>query len=93
MSGFSSISTKSFSDIIKSTFYGCYDIFRSVLNLSPHYSPEIGRPGTFAAMNSEESYDGYMSIVGDDKIWQNKVASRLFIKMSMYSPSSRAKKN
>jgi len=92
MSGTSSTSMKSFPDIIKSAVYGIYDVIRNTVGLSPHYSPVIGRSGTFAAMNSEESYDGYMSIVGNDQIWENKVASRVFLKMLMYNPSAKAKK-
>jgi len=92
ISGISSMKLKSLSDILKSTVYGCYDTFRSALGLSPHYSPVIAHPGTFASMNSAESYDGYMSLVGDDSIWENKLASRSFMKMAFYNPAGKAKK-
>ncbi len=92
ISGSSSIRMKRIPDILKSTAYGTYDLLRGFLRLSPHYSPVIARPGQFAAMNSEESYDGFMSIVGDDHIWENKMASRGFIKMAFYNPVAGAKK-
>lgn len=87
-----SMKLKSFPDILKATVYGCYDIVRNALRLSPHYSPVIARPGSFAAMNSEESYDGFMSLVGNDSKWENKMTSRGFIKMVIYNPTGKAKK-
>jgi uncharacterized protein len=92
VSGYSSIKMKNISDIFKSTVYGYYDMIRNIMGLSPHYSPVIARPGSFAAMNSEESYNGYMSIVGNDRIWKNKLASRLFIKLAFYNPFGKAKR-
>jgi len=43
-------------------------------------------------MNTEESYDGYMSIVGDDARWENRLTSRVFIKLMFYNPILKAKK-
>ncbi len=80
----------SLSHILQATIYGLYDMARGALGMSPHYSPVVGRPGTFAALNTEECYDGYMSIVGDDKTWENKLASRLFIKIASYNPTDKA---
>ncbi|RJP78050.1 MAG: alpha/beta fold hydrolase [Desulfobacteraceae bacterium] len=91
VSGWSSTRLKGISDVLQCTFYGVYDLIRGALGLSPHYSPVIARPGFFAAMNTEESYPGYMSIAGDNPTWENKMASRAFIKASLYSPISRAK--
>jgi pimeloyl-ACP methyl ester carboxylesterase len=92
VSGAASIKMKSISDILKSTVYGLYDLIRNTLGLTPHYSPVIARQGSFAAMNSEESYDGFMSIVGNDSKWENKLTSRAFVKMAFYNPAGRAKK-
>ena len=43
-------------------------------------------------MNTEESYPGYMSIAGEDPAWENKIASRAFLKMALYSPIRKAGK-
>lgn len=92
ISAVASIKTKKFSDAFLSTLYGGYDLIRSAIGMSPHYSPVIARPGSFAAMNSEESFDGYMAIVGEDTTWENKMSSRGFIKMAFYNPIRKAKK-
>jgi len=89
-SGWSSMRLKNFSDIFLASMYGTYDYLKACLFLSPHYSPLIGHPDSFAAMNTEESYDGYMSIVPKETNWENKMQSRGFIKMTFYSPLSKA---
>jgi pimeloyl-ACP methyl ester carboxylesterase len=86
------LTTKSLPDIFRSAVYGMYDLIRAALGMSPHYSPVIARPGSFAIMNTEESYDGYMSIVGKDRKWENKLTSRAFIKILFYNPTNRAKR-
>jgi pimeloyl-ACP methyl ester carboxylesterase len=91
VSGSASIKMKSINDILESTVYGLYDLIRNTLGLSPHYSPVIARPGSFAAMNSAESYDGFMSIAGNDPRWENKMTSRAFVKMAFYNPAGKAK--
>ncbi|PJZ49227.1 alpha/beta hydrolase [Leptospira saintgironsiae] len=92
VSAFSSLKMKRFTDIFKSTVFGIYDQIRSYLGLGPHYSKVIGHPGQFAAMNTDESYDGFMSLVGGDPIWENKMTSRGFLKMATYNPGAGAKK-
>lgn len=91
VSGWSSTQMKGISDVLQCTFYGIYDLIRGALGLSPHYSPVIAPPGSFAAMNTEESYPGYMSIAGGSPDWENKMASRAFIMASLYSPISKAR--
>lgn len=92
VSSFSSLGMKSVKEIALASVYGVYDLMRAGLSLSPHYSPAVGRPGSFAAMNTEESYPGYMSIAGNDPAWENKIASRAFLKMALYNPIRRAGK-
>ncbi|MBA4367279.1 MAG: alpha/beta hydrolase [Desulfobacterium sp.] len=91
VSGWSSTRMKSLPDILLSTIYGTYDVIRGFLGLSPHYSPVIAHPGSFAAMNTAESYPGYTAIADKDSGWENQMASRAFIKVSMYSPIRKAK--
>ncbi|MFA5321362.1 MAG: alpha/beta hydrolase [Smithella sp.] len=92
VSGFSSIRLKSVPDIILATCYGIVDYIRTVFSLSPHYSPAIAHPGSFAAMNTEESYPGFRSIIPDSSNWENKMTSRAFILLAFYNPMSYAKK-
>jgi pimeloyl-ACP methyl ester carboxylesterase len=92
VSGFSSIRLKNISEIILATFYGILDYIRTFLFLSPHYSPAIAHPGSFAAMNTEESYPGFHSIIPDGSDWENKMTSRAFILLAFYYPIFYAKK-
>jgi dipeptidyl aminopeptidase/acylaminoacyl peptidase len=92
VSGFSSIRLKPISEIILATCYGIVDYMRTAFFLSPHYSPAIAQPGTFAAMNSEESYPGFRSIIPEGSDWENKMTSRAFILLAFYSPMSYAGK-
>lgn len=54
--------------------------------------PVVGRPGEFAAMNTPESYDGYMDIVSEDSDWQNRMPGRFFLSIGLFSPLRRAAK-
>ncbi len=92
VSGFASIRLKSLSDILRATCYGIVDYIRAALFLTPHYSPAIAQPGSFAAMNTEESYPGFLSIVPKGSDWENKMTSRGFITLAFYSPLRYAKK-
>jgi len=92
VSGFSSIRLKSIPDIMLATFYGMTDYIRTAFFLPPHYSPAIAHPGSFAAMNTEESYSGFRSIMPDGSDWENKMTSRAFILLAFYSPMSYARK-
>lgn len=86
VSGLSSMSSKSLPEMILASFYGMIDAFRSMFGLEPHYSPAVGYPGTFAAMNTNECMDGYLSLVPDEiQEWENKMASRIFLLLPFYS--------
>lgn len=91
VSGFSSISSKSISEIIKASFYGMIDALKSMLGLDPHYSPAVGYPGSFAALNTDECMPGYLSLVPEKTPeWDNKMASRLFLLLPLYSVVKKA---
>lgn len=92
VSGFSSIRVRSIPDIILATWYGMIDYMKTAFGLPPHYSPAIARPGSFAAMNSEESYPGFRSIIPAGSDWENKMTSRAFILLAFYYPIYYAKK-
>lgn len=92
VSGFSSMQLKSLSDMFLSTLFASFDMVRSMLSLSPHYSPAIAPSGYFAAMNSEECYEGYRSIIPEGSDWENKIASRMFFYLPLYSVMNRARK-
>lgn len=92
VSGLASMKSKSFSDMLLSTAFAAVDMLRAALSLSQHYSPAIAPAGSFAAMNSGESYTGFMSIVPVDSDWENKLASRVFLYIPFYSVMNCARK-
>jgi pimeloyl-ACP methyl ester carboxylesterase len=92
VSGLSSMQSKSLSDMLLSSAYSTVDLFRAALSLSPHYSPAIAPEGSFGAMNTGECHDGYMSIVPEGSGWENKLASRMFFYIPLYSVMNKARK-
>lgn len=76
-------------NLLRMTGAGIADVIGSAVG-RPHYSPVVGRPGDYATMTSEECWDGWFSIVPEHSQWQNKVLSRVFLKLPFFSPSRRA---
>ncbi|CAO3609489.1 unnamed protein product [Cunninghamella echinulata] len=89
--GMHSAKQKSLKDMVLAGFYGIYDMCFTFAG-SPKYSPVIGKPGTFAALNSKECYDGFLSIIPKESTWKNEMTSRSFIKMIFYNPMKNAYK-
>jgi len=78
-------------NLLRMTVSGLADSIGSMVGYQ-HYSPVVGKPGDYATMTSEECWDGWFSIVPEHSQWQNKVLSRAFLKLPLYSPSRRAAK-
>ena len=74
------------SHISKSMLYGLYDLLLYRLTGKTFYVPAVGTPESFAAMNTPESYQGYMSIVAKESRWQNKIPARFFLSIGLFSP-------
>ncbi|ULQ46894.1 alpha/beta fold hydrolase [Flagellatimonas centrodinii] len=75
--------------VIKGTVAGVRDTLGRLVG-RPHYVPVVGRPGSFAAMTTPETYDGWFAIVPEDSQWQNRVLGRAFLGVPLYSPIRRA---
>ncbi len=84
--GIATVSLLKYSDLIASAVAGIRDVFSSAILRKPYYSPVIGKPGEFAAMNSEDCWDGWQNLLPDDSEWENKVLSRVFLEIPFYSP-------
>ncbi len=65
---------------------GIRDIIRMVTLRKPYYLPVVGKPGTFAAMTTEESWPGYHAIIPEESTWENKFTARAFLAMPFYNP-------
>lgn len=75
--------------VIKGTIAGVRDTVGRLFG-RPHYVPVVGRPGTFAAMTTPETYDGWFAIVPEESAWQNRVLGRAFLSVPLYSPIRKA---
>jgi pimeloyl-ACP methyl ester carboxylesterase len=53
---------------------------------APHYTPIVGRPGDAAALSSAECWEGYARLLPAGAKWENKVLSRIFLEIPLYSP-------
>jgi pimeloyl-ACP methyl ester carboxylesterase len=90
VNGMASLMAMNFKDIVSATIAGIRDVVSSTLFGRPYYSPAVGRPGSFAAMNTEDSWDGWYAIVPENSAWKNQVLSRVFLQMPLYSPGKSA---
>jgi pimeloyl-ACP methyl ester carboxylesterase len=77
------------SQLLKGTLAGLRDALGSLVG-KPYYAPVVGRPGSFAAMTTEEVWDGWHAIVPPDSTWENRVLARVFLKIAFYSPGRHA---
>jgi pimeloyl-ACP methyl ester carboxylesterase len=68
------------------------DLFRIITFRPPYYIPVVGRPDTFALMNTPDSYPGYMSLVPEGSPWRNECPARIALPILFYRPISYAKR-
>ena len=57
-----------------------------------HYSPIIGRHGDMAALTGDDAWHGYARLLAAGTAWENKVLSRIFLEVPLYSPIRHAHK-
>ena len=72
------------SKLVRLGLAGLIDKGRALLGLSPHYLPLVAQPGGFAAMASDDAWEGMRAIVPPG--WRNEVAARLFLVLPCYRP-------
>lgn len=78
-----------FRQILRLTMAGLRDVLGQMIG-HPYYSPVVGHPGDLAAMSSPEAFAGYLAMLPDDANWENRVAARIFLGVSLYSPGRHA---
>jgi uncharacterized protein len=74
--------------IVKATFHGLRDVFRMITFRKPHLIPIIGKPDTFALMNTHDSWDGYSAIIPKGSAWKNECPARILLMIINYRPMS-----
>ena len=72
--------------LTKATGLGVRDEIAALRRRPPVTMPALGRPGEAAAMTSPSSYDGYLSIVGEESKWRNDITARLMLRVAPYRP-------
>jgi pimeloyl-ACP methyl ester carboxylesterase len=76
---------------IKCTLAAMIDLAGSVFG-KPFYSAITGKPGDRAAITGDNAVESYSAMLPDGVCWENRVLSRSFLYVPMYSPRNSARK-
>lgn len=71
---------------------GMRDVFRLLTFRAPYTIPVIGKPDTFAALNTPEAYPGYKRLIPEESDWQNACPARICLTLPLYRPGIEARK-
>lgn len=85
VSGPASVAKVPLVSLVKLSVAAALDVAGSLVG-RPHYSRIVGHPGEVAAMTSAEAWDGYLALFPEGAKWENKVLSRIFLELPLYSP-------
>lgn len=77
--------------MLKSALAGVLDLVSGLLN-RPVYSPVIGEPGERAGVTGDRASEAYLKMLPADANWENKVLSRSFLYVPLYSPRRAARR-
>lgn len=91
VSGVSMLASTPLGRSLKLTAVALRDMIGSLIGY-PHYSPAVGHPDEFAAMNTPECWDGWHALMPSDTKWENKVTSRAFLTATLFNPVFAASK-
>lgn len=72
------------SQILRLSAHAALDVGISLVGRGPHYISSAGRPGEVAAMASEDSFDGYVTLLPEHA--PNKVAARIGATLGLFRP-------
>lgn len=92
VNGFSLLRLFSFSFLISATINGMRDLFRLLTFRKPHLVPIVGKPDTFALMNTPDSWDGYTGLIPEDSNWKNECPARICLEIIGYRPITYARR-
>ena len=76
----------------KGVINGALDLGKSLLSNEPHTIKVVDSPHSFALLNTEECYEGYLNLVPEESSWENKCPARIMWKMPLYRPVRNAPK-
>ena len=76
---------------LRMTLAALRDVLGDMLG-RPHYSPIVGRPGELAALTGDDASHGYPKLLPPGAKWENRMLSRVFLEVPLYSPIRHASK-
>ncbi|RKP47187.1 alpha/beta fold hydrolase [Pararobbsia silviterrae] len=76
---------------LRMTLAAMRDIVGSVFG-KPHYSPIVGQPGELAALTGDDASHGYVRLLPAGMPWDNRMLSRVFLEVPLYSPIRHARR-
>lgn len=91
VSGIASMKQISIGTSLRMSLAAWRDLLGSMLGRQ-HYSPIVGRPGELAALTGDDAWHGYARLLPAGARWENKVLSRIFLQVPLYSPIRHAHK-
>lgn len=71
---------------LRLTVHGLYDALRGLSGLSPHYVRSSGTPGQLALMAGPGDTEGYLNLLPEGQIFDQRVAARFALAIGLYSP-------
>lgn len=71
---------------------GVRDIFHAATLREPYYIDNVGHPGDLAMLNTEDSYEGMLSLLSPGEPFDNRCAARIALTFSFYRPVVHAAK-
>lgn len=77
------------SQVLRLSAHAALDIGAAAIGRGPHYISSAGRPGEVAAMTSEDSFDGYVTLLPEGT--PNQVAARIGATLGLFRPIHFAK--
>lgn len=72
--------------MLNAFMHGIIDGYRMITHGEPHYIKVVGQAGEFAALNTPDSYLGYLNIIPPESSWQNRCPARIAFKFPFYRP-------
>jgi alpha-beta hydrolase superfamily lysophospholipase len=66
------------------------DTGRALLGRDPFLIPVVGPPGVRAVLNSADAWSSFEAVLGENSLWRNEVAARVFLKLRQHRPIEQA---
>ncbi|MDQ6748433.1 MAG: alpha/beta fold hydrolase [Candidatus Dormibacteraeota bacterium] len=88
--GLASLPKLGLRNIVLATGAGLRDQLGALAGRPPHYIPAVGPPGSLAVMSSRDAQPGFAALTPPDTLWENRVAARVTLAISLYRPGRAA---